>query len=99
MKPRKIPMRSCVGCAESKPKKELIRVVRSPEGEISLDPVGKKPGRGAYICPSAECLKKARRGKKLERSLECEISPEIYDQLEKKLEEISLEAKKEAPAS
>lgn len=82
MKQRKIPMRSCVGCSEQKPKKELIRVVRSPEGEISLDPVGKKPGRGAYICRSVECLKKARKGKRLERSLSCEISAEVYEALE-----------------
>lgn len=82
MKQRKIPMRSCVGCLESKPKKELIRIVRSPEGEISLDPVGKKPGRGAYICPSVECLKKARKGRKLEKSFSCEVSPEVYQALE-----------------
>ncbi len=86
MKPRKIPMRSCVGCFESKPKKELIRIVRSPEGEISLDPVGKKAGRGAYICPDPECLKKARKAKRLEKSLECEIGPEVYEALEKELE-------------
>ncbi len=85
IKPRKIPMRSCVGCFESKPKKELIRIVRSPEGEISLDAVGKKPGRGAYICRNPECLKKARKGKKLEKAFSCEISPEIYDRLEVEL--------------
>lgn len=82
MKQRKIPMRSCVGCFESKPKKELIRIVRSPEGEISLDPVGKKPGRGAYICPNVECLKKARKGRKLEKSFSCEVSAEVYQALE-----------------
>lgn len=86
MKTRKIPMRSCVGCTESKPKKELLRIVRSPEGEISLDPVGKKPGRGAYICRDPECLKKARKGKRLEKSLECEISAEIYDRLAEEIE-------------
>lgn len=85
MKPRKIPTRSCVGCYEAKPKKELIRVVRSPEGEISLDFGGKKPGRGAYICRDPECLKKARKGKRLEKSLECEISQEIYQRLEDEL--------------
>ena len=67
MKPRKIPMRMCVGCREMKEKKELIRVVRSPEGEVSLDPVGKKPGRGAYVCRNADCLKRAIRQKQLER--------------------------------
>ena len=82
MKQRKIPMRSCVGCLESKPKKELIRIVRSPEGEISLDPVGKKPGRGAYICRNVECLKKARKGRKLEKSFSCEVAAEVYQALE-----------------
>ena len=86
MKQRKIPMRSCVGCFESKPKKEFIRIVRSPEGEISLDPVGKKAGRGAYICPDPECLRKARKAKRLEKSLECEIGEEVYAALEKELE-------------
>lgn len=85
MKQRKIPSRSCVGCGETKPKKELIRIVRSPEGEISLDPGGKKPGRGAYICPNPECLKKARKQKRLERSLECEVGEEVYAALEAEL--------------
>lgn len=85
MKQRKIPMRSCVGCFEPKPKKELLRIVRSPEGEISLDPIGKKPGRGAYICPNIECFKKARKARRLERSFETEVPPEIYDTLEAEL--------------
>lgn len=85
MKQRKVPMRSCVGCMVSKPKKELIRIVRSPEGEISLDPVGKKAGRGAYICHDVECLKKARRAKKLERAFETEIPAEVYQTLEDEL--------------
>ena len=86
MKQKKIPMRSCVGCYESKPKKELIRIVRSPEGVISLDPVGKKAGRGAYICPNPDCLRKARKAKRLEKSLECEIGAEVYEALERELE-------------
>ena len=69
MKTRKIPMRMCAGCGESRPKKELIRVVRSPIGEISLDATGKKPGRGAYICPRPECLKKARKNKRINPSV------------------------------
>lgn len=85
MKPRKIPMRSCVGCFEQKPKKELVRIVRSPEGEFSIDPVGKKPGRGAYICPNAECLRKARKQKRLEKSFEAAVPPEVYDALEAEL--------------
>lgn len=88
MKPRKIPMRSCVGCFESKPKKELVRIVRSPEGGISIDLVGKKPGRGAYICPNPECLRKAKRGKKLEKSLETAVGEEVYLALEKELERL-----------
>jgi predicted RNA-binding protein YlxR (DUF448 family) len=83
---KKIPMRQCVGCREMKMKKELVRVVRSPEGALTLDFRGKAPGRGAYLCPSAECLKKARKSKALERSLECEVPPEIYDALLKRME-------------
>ena len=78
---KKIPMRQCVGCRETKAKKELVRVVRSPEGEISLDFRGKDPGRGAYVCPQAECLRRAIKSKALERGLDCQIPQEIYDQL------------------
>ena len=81
MKPRKIPMRMCVGCREMKEKKELIRVVRSPEGEVSLDPVGKKPGRGAYVCRSADCLTRAIRQKQLERQLDVTLPPETAEAL------------------
>ena len=76
------PERRCVGCGESKDKKELIRVVRSPEGEVSLDPVGKKSGRGAYLCHSLACFKKARKSKRLEATLKTVISEEIYQRLE-----------------
>ena len=82
---KKIPQRQCMGCRERKAKKELIRVVRSPEGDVSLDFHGKKNGRGAYICPQMECLKKAIRSKALERSLEVPIPEEIYAQLEKEM--------------
>ena len=78
---KKIPMRQCVGCREMKAKKELVRVVRSPEGEISLDFRGKAPGRGAYVCPQAECLRRAIKSRALERGLDCQIPQEIYDQL------------------
>ena len=81
MKPRKIPMRMCVGCREMKEKKELIRVVRSPEGEVSLDPGGKKSGRGAYVCPNADCLKRAIKQKQLERQLEVTLPPETAEAL------------------
>lgn len=84
--PKKIPMRQCLGCREMKPKKELIRVVKSPEGEVSLDFKGKKPGRGAYVCPSGECLKRARKSRALERAFETAIPPEVYDQLEQQME-------------
>ena len=78
---RKIPQRKCVGCGTSKDKKELIRVVRNAEGEISVDLTGKKNGRGAYICHDAECLKKAKKAGRLEKSFECQISEEIYTRL------------------
>lgn len=85
MKTRKIPMRMCTGCGESRPKNELVRIVRSPQGEISIDAQGKKPGRGAYICPNADCLKKARKSKRIERSLESSISEDVYGALESEL--------------
>lgn len=85
MKTKKIPMRICIGCGEMKPKKELIRIVKSKEGEVSLDLTGKKSGRGAYICKDLKCLKKARKAKKLERSFSCPISDEIYDRMEGEL--------------
>ena len=70
MAQKKIPARQCIGCLTSRPKKELVRVVRAPSGEISIDPVGKKPGRGAYLCPDAACLAKAKKKKALERCFE-----------------------------
>jgi hypothetical protein len=86
VKVKKIPMRMCTGCMEMKPKKELIRVVKNKEGEISLDLVGKKPGRGAYVCKSTDCLEKAFKTKRLSRNLETSISQEIYDDLRKAVE-------------
>ena len=83
-KPRKIPQRQCVGCREMKEKKALLRIVRTPEGQILLDGTGKKSGRGAYICPSKACLKKAR--KRLEASLECKIPDELLEKLELEIE-------------
>lgn len=80
-------MRMCLGCGEMKPKKELIRAVKSPEGEISIDLTGKKAGRGAYICKSTECFAKARKARKLERTFSCKISDEVYDEMEKELRE------------
>ena len=87
MRPKKIPMRMCTGCGEMKPKKELVRVVKSPEGEVSLDLTGKKPGRGAYVCESAECLRKARKSRRFEKAFSMKIPDEIYDAMEKELTE------------
>ena len=87
MKTRKIPMRMCLGCGEMKPKRELIRVVKSKEGDISLDLTGKKSGRGAYICKSVECFEKARKARKFERSFSCMISEDIYNSMEGELRE------------
>lgn len=83
--PKKIPMRQCLGCREMKPKGELIRVVRSPEGELSLDFRGKKPGRGAYLCPKADCLARVKKSKALERAFSTQVPPEVYEALEEQM--------------
>ncbi len=83
---KKIPVRQCVGCREQRPKRELVRVVRSPEGEVSIDTRGKKPGRGAYICPSPECLKKAIKSKALGRALSAEIPESVFETLKAQME-------------
>ena len=82
---RKIPTRRCTGCGEHFPKNTLIRVLRTPEGEIVLDLTGKKNGRGAYICKNAACLKKARKSRRIETSLECHITDELYTKMEEEL--------------
>ncbi len=84
--PKKIPLRQCVGCREHKEKPQLVRVVRSPEGEVSLDLRGKKPGRGAYICPDPECLKKAVKSRALERAFSAPVPPEVMEVLTAQLE-------------
>ncbi len=83
--PKKIPLRQCLGCREHKPKSELIRVVRSPQGEVSLDFKGKKPGRGAYVCPDPACLKKVRKARALERAFSAPLSDEVWEQLESQM--------------
>ncbi len=83
---KKIPMRQCMGCRERMDKRSLIRVVRSTDGTVMLDFSGKAAGRGAYICPKAECLKRAQKAKSLERSLEVEIPQEVYDRLAREIE-------------
>lgn len=85
MKTKKIPMRMCLGCGEMKPKKELIRVVKSNDGDISIDLSGKKSGRGAYICRSAECFEKARKARRFEKNFSCMISDEVYEHMESEL--------------
>ncbi len=85
---KKITVRRCVGCQEMKNKKEMIRVIRTPEGEFLLDTTGKKNGRGAYLCPNRECLEKAEKNKGLERSFKQPIPSEVYETLEKEMEDI-----------
>ena len=92
MQPRKISVRRCTGCGEGRPKKELVRIVRSPEGEISLDLTGKKPGRGAYICPKTACMNKARKAKRLENAFGTQIPPEVYELLEQQVAAAEQEA-------
>ena len=86
-KKRKIPERQCLGCNEHKPKIELIRIVRSPEGEISLDLTGKKSGRGAYICRSKKCFMRARKSKRIDKALDVSVPDEVYDRMETELSE------------
>lgn len=88
MSVKKIPMRMCTGCREMKPKKELIRVVKTPEGEIKLDTVGKLNGRGAYICKCIECLKKAEKSNALSRAFGCAVSSEVFEELERSVSNI-----------
>ncbi len=88
---KKVPLRQCVGCGEMKGKRDMIRVLKTAENDICLDATGKKNGRGAYICRSRECLKKARKNKGLERSFKMSISGEIYDVLEKEFDDLETE--------
>lgn len=85
MKTRKIPLRKCIGCNESKPKKDLIRIVKNKENEINVDLTGKADGRGAYICNDPECFKKVKKGKKLNRAFEMQVPDEVYDDLLKEI--------------
>ena len=86
-KPRKIPMRMCVGCREMKPKAQLLRVVKPQDGDAHIDRTGKAQGRGAYVCGQIECLRKARKSRALERALDCAIEPEVFDALERQITE------------
>lgn len=86
MKPKKVPQRMCTGCMEMKPKKELIRIVKSKDGEVSVDLTGKKNGRGAYICRSIECLEKAFKNKRLQKNLEIQVDETLYQSLKEQIE-------------
>ena len=88
MSMKKVPLRQCIGCQEMKSKKEMIRVIKTAEDEIMLDATGRKNGRGAYLCPSMECLKKAVKGKGQERSFKMAIPKEVFETLEKEMEEL-----------
>lgn len=90
--PKKIPMRQCVGCREMKEKRSLIRVVRSPEGQVSLDFRGKLPGRGAYVCPDPECLKRARKSRALERAFSSPLPPEVWEGLDAQMKGVEPDA-------
>ncbi|HIZ55589.1 MAG TPA: YlxR family protein [Firmicutes bacterium] len=90
MPAKKIPLRMCTGCNQMKPKKEMVRVVKSPEGEISIDLTGKKSGRGAYVCRNIECLQKARKSRRFEKSFSQKIPDAVYDQMEADLREGAL---------
>ena len=89
MKPKKIPMRMCVGCREMKEKREMIRIVRTPDGETALDPTGKKSGRGAYVCRNAECLRRSIRQKQLEKQLEITLTSDITDALTAEMDRLN----------
>ena len=86
MQNKRVPLRMCTGCGEHLPKKELVRVVKSPTGEIFIDLTGKKSGRGAYVCPKADCLRKARKARRLERVFDCDIPDEVYARLEEEIQ-------------
>ena len=88
MSTRKIPLRQCIGCGEMKNKKEMIRILKTAEGEITIDANGKKNGRGAYLCPSMDCYRKAVKGRGLERSLKMAIPKDVYETLEKEMEKL-----------
>jgi len=83
---KKVPLRMCVGCQQMKPKKELIRVVRTPDEKVEIDPTGKRSGRGAYICPDRECLEKALKGKRLDKALQRSLTSEVVEALKQELE-------------
>ena len=86
MQTKKLPVRMCSGCGQHFPKKDLVRVVRSPQGELSVDLTGKKSGRGAYVCKNIECLKKARKAKRFEKAFSCQIPDEVFERMEQEIQ-------------
>ncbi|WP_294496130.1 YlxR family protein [uncultured Gemmiger sp.] len=97
MQQRKIPVRRCVGCNAQKPKKELVRVVRSPDGTVSVDPTGKKAGRGAYLCPNTTCLAKARKAKRLQNAFGVPVPDEVFERLTAEIQALEEAAKGVSP--
>lgn len=85
MKQKKVPIRMCCGCGENFPKRDMVRIVKSPEGDISLDKTGKKSGRGAYICPKLDCLTKAQKNRRIEKVFSCQIPEEVYEVMKNEL--------------
>ncbi len=90
-KPKKVPLRMCVGCHEMKPKKEILRIVKSQDNTISVDLTGKKPGRGAYVCYNLDCLEKARKARRLEKAFEQAVTQEVYNNLKEEMESLKHE--------
>lgn len=88
--PRRLPQRTCLGCQNVRPKRDMIRIIRTRQGSVEIDPSGKKPGRGAYVCPSMDCLDKVRRGRRLEKALEVVPPPLIFELLKERIEEIKV---------
>ncbi len=91
---RKLPQRTCLGCQEKKPKREMIRIIRTPQGTVEIDPTGKKSGRGAYVCPNLECLERLRKGKRLERVLEVLPLPSIFEELHDRIVQIQADVRR-----
>jgi len=92
--PRKLPQRTCLGCQAVRPKREMIRIVRTPDGALEVDPTGKKSGRGAYVCPTVECLELLKKGKRLEKVLDVKALPSFFDHLKTRIEEVDPEARR-----
>ncbi|MGI6643224.1 MAG: RNase P modulator RnpM [Bacillota bacterium] len=91
---RKLPQRTCLGCQEKKSKREMIRIIRTPQGTVEIDSTGKKSGRGAYVCPDLECLERLKKGKRLERVLEVSLPPSIFEELHDRIVQIQADVRR-----